>query len=209
MLLPGVTSLATGEGQIINKMSMNCDEMDAKIQQLKKENEFLYAENKELRAQNFELEKAINVKSKRDAPRPKQANCGTSNSCQTCVQSATCGWCYSSNQCQEGHIKGPLAQNCSNWGYAFCQGEACSHYKNCGSCVNDPFCGWCKSAMACVEGTDVGPIVGRCRNWEHSKCGAGDHIVNEDGADVQELPSYMFSNGKSAFKQIRLNSIQR
>merc|ERR1711988_685703 len=209
MLLPCISCISTENLQVINKKTMSCDELDLKLQQLKKENDFLYAENKELRALNFDLEKQINIKSKRAPPVTKQASCGSSKTCQTCVQSSTCGWCYSTNECQEGHIKGPNAQNCSNWGYAFCQGEACSQYQTCGSCINDPFCGWCKSAMACVEGTDVGPIVGRCRNWEHAKCGAGDHIVSDDGSDVQELPSYMFSNGKSAFKQIRLNQIQR
>merc|ERR1711988_221808 len=181
------------------------------VKQLKRENEFLRAENKELRAQNFQLEKKENARAAQGPATmpPKIVSCKEQKSCQTCVGSSTCGWCYGANQCQDGSIKGPTAQNCSIWGYAFCQGESCSKYDTCDTCVGDPFCGWCKSALACVEGTDVGPLVGKCKQWEHSKCGSADHTVADDGSDVQSMASHSFSMGKSAFKQIRMNMIHR
>ncbi len=134
-------------------------------------------------------------------------DCDNRQSCDTCTQSDSCGWCAHQDlgegqgTCMMGGPPGPLddatgqygkemlhREGCTSWEFAFCPASPCSGYTSCAGCLGDPFCGWCSSSGKCTEGDTAGPIAGLSdgcrRGWIHAVI---PHSSTEDFANVMQF----------------------
>jgi exonuclease III len=94
-------------------------------------------------------------------------SCAVKKSCDSCTLDPKCGWCSSTNRCQDVAFDGTSLQNCTGGSFQklFCSSNQCSQHLTCNSCMADPKCGFCRSTGKCLRGSLKGPDGGSCSNW--------------------------------------------
>lgn len=108
------------------------------------------------------------------------ADCSALYSCDSCTDTAGCGWCSASSECLAGNSYGPTSYTCSGadddnngaWQYDSC--ADCSLYTDCSSCTDEGSCGWCQDTGTCMFGQSGGSADSTCTgsdwSWFSSSC---------------------------------------
>jgi hypothetical protein len=80
--------------------------------------------------------------------------CSTKKTISTCVQTATCGWCQSTNKCFEkrGDSRADVCLFCPRCSFFTTSTDADMRAE----CLSKKSCGWCASKKRCLSGDDLG-----------------------------------------------------
>eukprot|EP01132_Coremiostelium_polycephalum_P000376 gene376-474_t len=88
----------------------------------------------------------------------ESTSCSDHKTPRSCASQPRCGWCSSSNTCQNadgnGYICKPeTCQGCLNTNpFNSPAGDTfCSNYTDCRTCSEQPRCGWCTSSNSCLD----------------------------------------------------------
>lgn len=108
--------------------------------------------------------------------------CAAEQSCVSCTDHSSCGWCVLESRCKDGAKGGSVDGTCSQTGWAWDGVDCCGQYSDCSDCTSQPACGWCDGG--CYSGTLLGPNAGvACPHgdWDYSgscsSSGTGPFLV--------------------------------